>query len=191
MSVNAPCQIEQIAAYLDGELSDAASAQLEQHIRQCSGCNAELGRQRQLLCTLDSAFNHHSDLELPRNFARSVAAHAESDMRGVRERSERRRALRLCLVLAAVSFALLGMASSPTVFNVARSIVRSVSGVLDLVWSTVYDAVAGLAVITRVLSKGFIPESPLAGFIEFLLLALAVVLLSRLIARYHRTRLTE
>ena len=77
------------------------------------------------------------------------------------------------------------------VFGVGRAILRRVSGVFDLVWTTAYDAVAGVAVISRVVSKGFIPQSYLAGFVVFLLLALAVVLLSRLIANYHRTRLSE
>jgi predicted anti-sigma-YlaC factor YlaD len=186
-----PCRIEMIAAYIDGELSEDACSQLEEHIKECASCGSELSRQRQLLCTLDSAFGRGSDLFLPTDFARTIAARAESDMSGMRERAEHKRAFGLSVLLAVAAFTLLGVASRDLVFSLARTIVGHVSGVLDLVWTTIYDAIAGVAVISRVLSKGFIPESHLTGFIEFLLLAVAVALLSRLIARYHRTRLLE
>jgi predicted anti-sigma-YlaC factor YlaD len=188
---NLVCHSEQIAAYLDGELDGDSSFRLEEHIKECSRCTAELTEQRRLLCAFDSALGQSGELPLPRNFARIVAAHAESDMRGVREHAEHKRALRYCALLAVASFALLGAASSNLVFGVGRALVHRVSGVFDLVWTTAYDAVAGMAVISRVVSKGFIPQSHLVGFVAFLLLALAVVLLSRLIANYHRTRLSE
>jgi anti-sigma factor RsiW len=185
------CHTEQIAAYLDGELDGNLSTLLEEHLKECARCTAELTEQRQLLCAFDSALGQSGELPLPKDFARIVAAHAESDMSGVRERAEHKRALRYCVLLAAASFALLGAAASNMVFGVGRAILHRVSGVFDLVWTTAYDAVAGVAVISRVVSKGFIPQSYLAGFVVFLLLALAVVLLSRLIANYHRTRLSE
>jgi predicted anti-sigma-YlaC factor YlaD len=189
---NLGCQSEQIAAYLDGELDGNSSTLLEEHLKECSRCTAELTEQRQLLCSFDSALGQSGELPLPKDFAQIVAAHAESDMSGVRGRAEHKRALTYCVLLATASFALLGAASINLVFGVGRTIVHRASVVFDLVWTTAYDAVAGMAVISRVLSKGFIPESHLAGFvIVSLLLALAVVLLSRLIASYHRTRLSE
>src|SRR6267142_439926 len=106
MNTQRECQIEQIAAYLDGELDDALGSRFEAHIRECSTCGAELIEQRRLLCALDSVLSRGSELPLPTNFARIVAARAESDMSGVRERCEHGRALRLCLILAAASFAL-------------------------------------------------------------------------------------
>ena len=185
------CQIEQIAAYLDGELNDAPRLLFESHVIECSDCSAELFEQRRLLCALDSALSSGSDLPLPKNFARIVAARAESDMSGVRERREHGRALRLCLLLGAGAFALLGVATSAFILNFARRIARPVSTVADLVGTTVYDAVTGLSVISRVLTRDFVPGSNLVGFLEFFFLALAVFLLSRLIANYHRTHLIE
>ncbi len=181
------CQIEQIASYLDGELDSAASLLFESHLKECSRCATELREQRRLLGALDSVLSRSSDLPLPKNFARIVASRAESDMSGVRERGERGRALRLCAILAAASLALLGVATRAYVLNFVRKIGRPIGAVLDLVWTTIYDAVTGLAVISRVLSKSFVPSS-LAGF---LILALAVLLLSRLISSYHRTRFIE
>ena len=188
---NLACQSEQIAAYLDGELDGNSSAMLEEHLKECSRCTAELTEQRRLLCSFDSALGQSGELPLPKDFAKIVAAHAESDMSGVRGRAEHKRALTYCVLLATASFALLGATAGNLVFGVGRAIAHRASGVFDLVWKTTYDAVAGTAVISRVVSKGFIPESYLAGFVVFLLLALAVVLLSRLIASYHRTRLSE
>ena len=124
------CQIEQIAAYLDGELDDAARLLFEAHTKECSDCGAEVVEQRRLLCALDSVLSRGSDLPLPANFARIVAARAESDMSGVRERREHGRALRLCLMLAAASLALLGVAARAFVFNFARTIGRPISAVL-------------------------------------------------------------
>src|SRR5436189_3533035 len=106
------CHSEHIAAYLDGELPDAPQLLFEAHIKECSDCSAELLEQRRLLCALDSALSRGPNLPLPKNFARIVAARAESDMSGVRERREHGRALRLCLMLASGAFALLGVATS-------------------------------------------------------------------------------
>ena len=182
------CQSDQIAAYLDGELDEVISGLLEGHRKQCATCSAELSEQRLLLCTLDSTFSRGSSLPLPNDFARMVAARAESDMSGVRDRREHKLALRLCVGLAVAAFALLGVASSKVLLTFARRMVDHVAGVFDLGWTTVYDAVAGLTIISRMLSRGFIPASLLAGFIAFLLFGLALLLLSRLITNYHRTR---
>src|SRR5258705_8793160 len=105
------CQLELIAAYLDGDLDDSADALFEVHIKECARCATELVEQRRLLCALDSVLTRGSDLPLPTNFARVIAAQAESDMSGVREPREHGRALRLCLILAAASFVLLGYAA--------------------------------------------------------------------------------
>ena len=185
------CQSEQIAAYLDGDLDDNSCFELEQHIKQCASCSAELTEQRRLLCAFDSALSPSGELPLPRDFARIVAVHAESDMRGVRARAEHKRALRYCVLLLLASFALLGAATSKVVFGAGRAIVHRASGVFDLAWTSAYDALSGVTVISRVVGKGFIPGSYLARFAAIIFLALVVVLLSRLVAGYHRTRLTE
>jgi len=185
------CQGDQIAAYLDGELDDIVGALLEEHLRQCPTCSAELAEQRLLLRTLDSTFCRASSLPLPTDFARVVAARAESDMSGVRDRHENRLALRLCVGLAFTAFVLMGVASSKVVLGVGRRLFGQVAGVFDLVWTTMYDAVAGLMIVSRMLGKGFIPGSLLTGFVALLLLGIALLLLSRLIANYHRTRLIE
>jgi len=185
------CQGEQIAAYLDGELDDAVRLLFEAHARECPDCGIQVAEQRRLLCQLDLVLSRGSDLPLPINFAQIVTAHAQSDMSGVRRRGEHGRAFRICVILAAASLALLGVAARTLVVNFARSVVRPVSVIFDLLWTTVYDAVSGLAIVSRVLSQGLVPNSRLEGTLEFVLLALGVLLLSRLIAGYHRTRLVQ
>src|SRR3982074_3835795 len=100
---NLVCQSDQIAAYLDGELDGASSTVLENHLKECSRCAAELTEQRQLLCAFNSALGQSGALPLPKDFAQIVAAHAESDMSGMRGRAEHKRALKYCVLLAVAS----------------------------------------------------------------------------------------
>lgn len=185
------CRIEDVVAYLDGELDSTSLESFEAHVKACARCAAELRSQRQLLCTLDSAFGNSRTFELPRDFTRVVAAHAQSDVSGMRRKSEGRRALQLCAILALVSFALLGAATRATVFEPVRTFARITASVLDLVWRTVYDAGTGLAVIVRVVSRAMFLDSSGLILLAILPFAIVVVLLPRLIARYHRAEVVE
>jgi len=186
------CESDQIGAYLDGELDECARNLLEEHVKECCICRADLAEQQRLLCALDLAFLRGSDLPLPGNFAKSVATYAECDLRGMRDRREYWRALLLCGGLAIAAFALLGVATaSRVVLGVTGKVAYQVSELIGLVWSTVHDAFSGLAVISRMMSRGFIPASNLAGFLALGLLTLAILLLSRLISGYHRARPIE
>ena len=185
------CQSEDVAAYLDGELDDAASVGFEAHLKTCALCATELRMQRQLLCTLDFAFNEPS-FELPRNFSRVVAAHAESDLSGMRKKSERRRALQLCALLALLAFALLGAASRALVFQPARSFLRIAVSLLDLVGRALYDAGTGATVILRVVGRALILAPHGLGLILIILpFLIALALLPRLIVNYHRAQVVE
>ena len=192
--VNKPkneCLAEDVAAYLDDELEGRARELFEEHHKSCKDCAAELLRQRQLLCDLDVALNDRNSPVLPKDFARVVAAHAESDMRGMRHPIERRRALHVSLVLAALSFALLGAASVEAVWAPARSIVQAARSFSHFLWGATYQAGAGLAVIFRMLTRSFVFESRLLGLSILLLFLIALALLPRLISRYHRTQIVE
>jgi anti-sigma factor RsiW len=184
------CRTEDAAAYLDGELDGAASQTFEAHLKTCARCATELRMQRQLLCTLDFAFSERS-FELPRNFSRVVAAHAESDLGGMRKKSERRRALQLCALLALLAFALLGAASRALVFQPALSFLRIAGSLLDLVGRALYDAGTGVAVIVRVIGRALILAPHGLGLILVLPFVIALALLPRLIVNYHRARVIE
>ena len=141
------CPREDIAAYLDGELSGAALEHFEAHITECADCATELRSQRQLLCTLDAAFSGSSRIELPENFTRVVATHAEHNLLGLREKSERRRALQLCALLAVAAFALLGAASGALVLQPARNSFRMVARLFEALSQAVLEAAEGFAIL--------------------------------------------
>ncbi|HVS21106.1 MAG TPA: zf-HC2 domain-containing protein [Pyrinomonadaceae bacterium] len=185
------CQVEDVAAYLDGELDGAAIDSFETHLKTCTRCADELRTQRQLLCTLNVAFGETRSFDLPQNFTRVVAAHAESDMSGMRKQSERRRALQLCAILALFSFALLGTASGALVFQPARSFLRIAGSLFDLVWRTIYDAGAGASVIVRMVGRAIVAGPYGLGLFLVLAFVIAISLLPRLIANYHRAQIIE
>ena len=184
------CERNLFAAYVDGELDTDLTLLFEDHLESCAECRAELRAHRLFVCELDAAMLESAEIPVPVDFSRMVAARAASDMRGVRTRSENRKALTICAVLAFVGFALLGAAARNSVFIVAERFVATVFGLVSFLATTAYDAVSGFAVVVRVLSKKVIIESGSLGPLV-VVLALAILILSRLISNYHRTRATE
>lgn len=185
------CQLEEVAAYLDGELDGVALKTFEGHLTGCPDCLTELRVQRQLLCTLDFAFGESRSFELPHDFTRVVAAHAESDLSGMRRKSERRRAVQLCAVLALVSFALLGAATRTLVFDPVRSFVRIAGSLLGLLWRAVYDAGTGTVVIIRVVGRAALFDSHGLALFLAITFIVSISLLPLLIAKYHRAKIIE
>jgi len=185
------CPREEIAAYLDGELSGVALEHFEAHLNECSDCAGELRSQRQLLCTLDAAFSSSSRIKLPENFTRVVATHAEHNLRGLRGKSERRRALQLCALLAGTAFALLGAASGAIVIQPARNSLRMVARLLEVLSQAVLGAAEGFAIIGRMIGRAAV-ASPygFGALIAFVFIG-SIFLLPRLIASYHRTQIIE
>src|SRR5436190_7649497 len=181
------CQLEDVAAYLDGELTAVALDRFEQHVQECVACEKELRAQRQLLCTLDVAFNDTRTFDLPQNFARVVTASAENDLSMIRHRRERRRALQLCLLLGLISFGLLGAATRTIVFDPLRSGFRTTRVLFDLLFQALSDAGSTASVLVRMVGR--------AQSASLLLLTLGFVgslfVLSLLIVRYRRAQIIE
>jgi anti-sigma factor RsiW len=188
---NSTCGSAEVAAYLDGELDQGALLAFEEHLKECRSCSEKLEEQRRLLCTLDMAFNEEKYLALPSDFARVVTAHAQTDMSGMREKSERGRALRLCAALMLFSFALLGSAAlTDSVFEPVRIFGRFAGAGFGILWRAIYDAGATISVIMRIVGRFTFESHPL-GLFSYLVLGAALVLLLRLIRSYHRARATE
>lgn len=187
------CERENIAAYLDGELDAAAALRFEEHMRACRLCAAELREQKRLLCALDFMFDADAPgMALPQNFAQVVAAHAESDMSGMRGRAEHRLALRLCLALASISCLLLGGAAlSNSILVPLRLIFKQVGSLISFAGHALYDVGAGAAIILRAFGGHFIFESHPFGLLTILLLLTALLLLPLLIVRYHQSARTN
>lgn len=184
------CERNLIAAYVDGELDEELSQRVEEHFQSCASCRSELQAHRMFVCELDAAFTSSADIPVPPDFSRMVAARATSDMSGVRTRAEHRKALGICMVLALIGFALLGATARETIFLIAGKFVTTVAGLAAFAATAVYDMIAGLAVIFRVLSRKVIIESGSLGPMV-VLLAVAILLLTRLLSKYHRTSATE
>jgi anti-sigma factor RsiW len=184
------CERNLSAAYVDGELDADLTRLFEDHLENCVDCRAELRAQRLFVCELDAAMSEAAEIPVPVDFSRMVAARAASDMSGVRTSSEHRKALTICLVLALAGFALLGATARDAVFILARKFVVTAFGLLGFVATAVYDVVAGFAVIFRVLSRKLIIESGSVAPL-LVLLAVAVLILSRLLVNYRRTGATE
>jgi|ERR1051326_1552305 predicted anti-sigma-YlaC factor YlaD len=185
------CHQHDIAAYLDGELNGEELASFETHLKSCISCAEELRNQRQLLCTLDAAFHAPGKFELPSDFTRVVAAHAESDLTGVHTRTERRRAAKICIVLALLSSAFLGTGARTLVFEPVRSFLHVAESLLDFTLRTIYDAGTGLAVIIRVIGHGAVSAPHGLGVLLVLAFLISVLLLPLLITRYHRAEIIE
>jgi anti-sigma factor RsiW len=176
------------AAYLDGELDAPASEDFDRHTRSCADCSATLLEQRRLLCLLDTAFDETFEqrVTLPEGFTRQLKARAQNDLRGVRDAGERRRAIKICAVLFAAAFALLGFTALDAVTGPALSAARAAGGMLGMAGHTAADAGASAGVVLRAVGGRVVSGSePLAALL-WVLLAAGVVLLLRLISGYHR-----
>ena len=191
LSENKNCPREEIAAYLDGELDGNMANSFETHVERCSDCAAELRSQRQLLCTLEAAFGTARHIELPENFTRVVAARAENDMRGLRHKVERRRALQLCAALSFAAFLLLGAASNNLIFQPARAFLRITASTLEVLLRTIADAAEGMAIVARMIVRTTVAGPHGLGILIALVFLIAISLLPRLIASYHRTEFIE
>lgn len=191
MDVPNTCQLEDVAAYLDGELAGAALDRFEHHAKICQTCATELRAQRQLLCTLDVAFSDSRSFDLPNNFTRVVTARAENDLSAMRNGRERKRALQLCVLLALVAFALLGAATRTIVIDPVRSFFRVARVLFDFLWQAVSDAVATLAVLSRVVRSAVLDTQPGSRLLLVLAFLLSLSCLSLLIVRYRRAQIVE
>jgi len=185
------CQLEDVAAYLDGELSEAGVNRFEDHLRSCLDCANELRAQRQLLCTLDVAFNGNRSFQLPHDFTRIVTARAESDLSGMRNKHERRRALKLCAVLALVSFALLGAAARTVVFDPLSTLFRISRTVLQLAWQAASEAVMSATVLMRVIVRAVLLDQNGLGLLMLAAFLIAISVLPFLLVKYHRAQTIE
>lgn len=184
------CQKNLIAAYVDGELSEVANAIFEQHVEDCVECRSELRAHRLFVCELDAVMTDKVELPVPDNFSKMIAVRASSDLRGVRSRAEHRKAIVICVILALTGFGLLGATARDSVFVLIGKFLTSVFSLGAFVSNIVYDAVAGLVVIFRVLGHKIVAETG-SFAVVLVVLAAGILLLSRLISDYHRTGATE
>jgi anti-sigma factor RsiW len=184
------CDQNLVGAYVDGELDADLTLLFEAHLESCADCRFELRAHRLFVCELDAALTGSGEIPVPRDFSRIIAMRATTDMRGVRTRSEHRKALTICIVLALGGFAFVGMTALNGVFKIAEKLVATIFGLASFIATAVYDIAAGAVVIFRVVSRKYIIETG-SLWPMLVLLAFGVFILSRLISHYHRSGATE
>ena len=151
-TIKTKCAREKIAAYLDGELAPRAEISLEKHFTGCRDCRAELNLQKRMFALLDSAFDEKAEIELPENFARIVATRAETNVKGLRSKDERFRALFLSAALLLIAVAGLG-ADTGDVFASFGKFGEQTMTVVSFAAHLLYDLTIGITVIFRSLGN--------------------------------------
>ena len=110
-SVTEVCPRDDIAAFVDGELSETQRTKLERHVSDCEICSRSLMEQRQFLAALSASLDSRSGLPLPKDFTKKVVAAAESSVRGIRQPGELFTAIFICAALLIFALFALGPAS--------------------------------------------------------------------------------
>lgn len=179
------CPREEIAAYIDGELSSHRELELERHFVVCTGCAEKLNVQKKLLCALDSAVFGEKEVELPEDFTKIIVTKAESNVSGLRLPQERRNALFICLALFIPL--LIGFGTeTETILLTARQFAEQILAVGGLVFHFVYDVAVGFAVILRSLGGQFVSNSFVSILFFLILLIFSLFAVSRLVTRFNR-----
>lgn len=184
------CEMDLASAYVDGELDADLTLLFEEHLNGCAHCRRELQAHRLFMCELDAALTDGVEISVPAGFSKMIATRATTDMRGVRTRPEHRKALGICLALALGGFALIGATARDAIFAIGKQVIATAVGIGEFLSSVVYDAGAAVAVVFGVLSRKLIVETGSLVPVVLLLIA-AVLILSRLISKYHRAGATE
>lgn len=180
------CPSPVLSAYIDGELSPDDELELEGHIAFCRICTDELNLQKTFLNALDYSLDDGREIELPKNFTRSVVANAESRVSGLRRPHERRNAALICTALIAFSIFALGSSAEKT-FVATAAIFEKVFAVVASAGHLVYDIALGSAIVFRTLASEFLFESTASVLVFLALFVLSLYVFSRLLVRFHRT----
>ena len=188
------CRREKIAAYLDGDLAAADELRLEMHLAVCKNCAAELNQQKRLLGALNSAFDEsfdspdHSNFELPENFAKVVAARAESDFSGLRRPQEWMRAV--ILTIAIFGFGIICgvfLKQSEILALLLDNIIKIALAIGNFAVNLSYDVSLSFVVILRTVTRYFFFNSNISEFFLAFFLVISFFLLSRLLFQFPKT----
>ncbi len=162
ISVTEVCPRDDIAAYVDGELSEPRRARLEQHVSECETCSRSLMEQRQFLAALSASLDSNSAVPIPKDFTKKVVASAESSVRGIRQPGELYTAIFISAALLIFALVTLGFESfglPAAIGVVGEKLIAFGSLVFRLVSSLAFAA----SVIIRALAAGVDSFGPLAA----------------------------
>lgn len=184
--INQTCPREEIAVYLDGELSLEDELILENHLADCQTCRTEINLHKKMFSVLDMAFEANQEVELPKNFAKVVAAKAASKVSGLRSKEERFRALAIGAGLFLLT--LVGLSIESDRFLTALGIISGqVVTIFTIGFRMFSDFVVGLAIVSRSLSQQIVFSSIFPIILVICILAFLVFTFSRLRLRFSRS----
>jgi anti-sigma factor RsiW len=171
------CPRDDIAAYVDGELSTEAAGALELHIDGCPACSRSLRQQRQFLAALSASLDNEKAIDLPEDFTKKIVTNAESSVSGVRRPHELFTAI--CISAALFLFVLFAFGGETfAVASAAGAVGEKLLAVGSFILKIAGNAVYAIAVVSRSLA-GYFDASVLAVSVAVVLAALFVFFSSR------------
>jgi len=183
------CPAEEISAYIDGELSADLEVALERHVGVCEICRNELNDQKGFLIALSDTLEREVEIEIPKDFTKTVVVNAESKVSGLRDRKER--------ILAFSIIGMMGILAALTVGSFSGALVpvsfalEKIGVVTGMAAQVIFDLVHSIASLLRT----FIPAQTFAAVLAYITVSLAVVAIlffvSRSLRRYFRTQGSE
>ncbi len=148
------CSPDEIAAYIDGEITAERESELEAHFAGCAACSLELNQQKQFLCGLNATLKQEGEMELPAGFTKLIVTNAESTVSGLRRPTERYNAVFICVAL--VLFVLFALGSdSGRIFDGVSTIFDQVGAVGGFFGRVIFSIFLGLAIIVRSVAAQF------------------------------------
>ncbi|PYT01918.1 MAG: hypothetical protein DMF63_03550 [Acidobacteria bacterium] len=178
------CPSPDLSAYIDGELSSQDELKLEMHVAGCRTCADDLNLQKSFLNALDFSLDHEAEIELPKNFTKTVVANAESRVTGLRRPHELRNAALICIGLILVALLALGSNTERTL-AASAAVVEKLFAIVTSAGHVLYDAALGSSIVLRSLANLLVESGgPALAFVA--LFVLSLYLFSRLL-RFRRT----
>jgi hypothetical protein len=162
------CSPDEIAAYIDGELTPEREFEMDAHFDRCRECVRQLNQQKQFLCSLSSALGNEGEVELPPGFTKVIVANAESNVRGLRRPAEVYNAAFICAALALFVLFALG-SETGGIFERVLTFLDQIGAVGGFFGRIVYSLFLGASIIVRSLASqvrvdGVMTAALIAGF---------------------------
>ena len=184
-AVTTECPIEDIAAYIDGELDARQEMELEAHFADCGSCAAELNRQKQFLCGLNMGLARERELELPPDFTKLVVTNAESTVSGLRKPRERYNALFICAGLFLFVLFAIGP-DAQRVLDGFSSIFEQIAIVGGFFGHLIYAFFIGVAIVVRSIANQVLVDRWTEGMLVGVLFVMCLILTRKLLLRMRR-----
>lgn len=146
------CLTDDIAAYVDGELTPDREIEMDIHFAACSACLNELNEQKRFLRQLEFSLHEEQHVELPANFTKLVVANAESTVSGLRRPGERYNALFICVGLSLFVLFASG-AEAGRVLSGLTQLADQMTAVVSFFGHLVYSLFLGVVIVLRTLGS--------------------------------------